>query len=145
MTFPASITTAALLLVLPLGLGAQDAGRPAAAETFEEKTFTLPHNEYTRLRLTGGEAYRVEIDGAGISLRLVPLDAADEAPRIQPLLLGRSASGTALYTVHVHDSGVYTLSAVGGQPGRAVTVRIRRDDAIPTDRKASPMRDSAGA
>lgn len=143
MTFPASVATAALLGTLPLAVGAQDAGRRPVADVLEEKTFTLPHNEFTRLRLEGGTAYRVEIVGTGITLRLVPVDAADEAPRIQPLLLGRSASGTALYTVHVHDSGVYTLSAIGGQPGRAVTVRIRRDDAIPTDTGTRPERDAA--
>jgi hypothetical protein len=134
--------TGALLLALPLAAPAQDGRHQPVPNRFEEKTFTLPTDEFARLWLDGGEVYRVEIDGTGISLRLAPIDAAHEPPRIQPLLLGRSASGTALYTVHVRDGGYYNLSAVGGEAGRVVTVRISEDDKIPKDTPKRTDRDS---
>lgn len=139
---PRIIVAAAVATLCAAPVAAQDMPHRPLPNKFEEKTFTLPHNEFARLWLDGGETYRVEIDGTGISLRLAPIDEAHEPPLIKPLLLGRSASGTALYTVQVRDSGFYNLSAVGGQLGRAVDVRITEDPNVPKDKPKRSMKDS---
>jgi hypothetical protein len=133
---------AALPLLLAVPLVAQDARPQPVPNAFEEKTFTLPQSEFARLWLDGATTYRVEIEGTGISFRLTPIDEAHEPPLIKPLLLGRSASGTALYTVQVRDGGFYNLRAVGGEAGRAVTVRISEDDNVPTDEPRRTTGDS---
>jgi hypothetical protein len=89
-------------------------------------TFTIPVNEFIRVRLDGGTTYRVELDGTGISLRVRPLMPGTQEPRVLPVLAGTGAAGTSLYDLHTYAPGVYQFRSVGGDPTRPVTIHVSR-------------------
>ncbi len=131
-----------LALLAPTALPAQTPNAPTPGHALEMQ-FSLPVNEFYRLWLDGGQRYRVSLTGRGLSLALTPIDQANEPVLIEPLLLGSSASNTTVYTVQVRDDGVYNLRAIGGEAGRAVTVRLSEAPRRDTTTKAT-ARPAAG-
>jgi len=92
-----------------------------------DETFTIPFGQFVRAFLASGETYRVEISGRGLQLRVAPVQSGVQNPLVQPLLLGESPGGTVLYTVKPRADAVYEFRSVGGETGRAVTVRVTRE------------------
>lgn len=95
-----------------------------------EYSFTAPVNEVVRLQLDAGR-YRAEISGTAIQLRLRPLEAGMQSPRVREALSGISAGDTRYLEIQSYAAGVYELRAIGGEAGRSVTIRVVREPARP--------------
>jgi hypothetical protein len=117
----------AALVVPAMARAQQDSARPKtppAGPQVLDHVFTLTAGERVRVFLAGGATYRAELDGAGIRLRLRPAQPGTQAPLVQPVVTGRSASGISLFTIRPRADGEYDFQTVGGDPGRPVRLRL---------------------
>lgn len=120
-----TLLAAACLIAATPALGsAQDHSGHQQPKPVVDETFTIPFGQFARAFLAAGSTYRVEISGRGLQLRVAPVESGVQQPLVQPLLLGESSSGTVLYTVKPRADAVYEFRSVGGESGRAVTVRV---------------------
>jgi hypothetical protein len=118
-------TLAALaILAAPTLLSAQDHAGHTPQRPLVDETFTIPDGQFVRTYLAGGSTYRVEISGRGLQLRIGPVESGVQQPLVQELLSGVSAGGTSLFTVKPRADGMYEIRSVGGERGRAVTVKV---------------------
>ena len=121
----ALLAAAALIAGTPALVAAQDhSGHQQPSKPIVDESFTIPHGQFVRAFLAGGSSYRVEISGRGLQLRIAPVESGVQQPLVQELLSGESAGGTVLYTVRPRADGVYEIRSVGGESGRAVTVKV---------------------
>lgn len=119
------LAAAALIISTPGLAAAQDhSGHQQPPKPVVDESFTIPYGQFVRAFLAGGSTYRVEISGRGLQLRIAPVESGVQQPLVQELLSGESAGGTVLYTVRPRVDGMYELRSVGGESGRAVTVKV---------------------
>lgn len=118
------VLAALAILTAPALLPAQDHAGHTPQRPLVDETFTIPDGQFVRTYLAGGSTYRVEISGRGLQLRVGPVESGVQQPLVQELLSGVSAGGTMLYTVKPRADGMYEIRSVGGEPGRAVTVKV---------------------
>ena len=101
------------------------APNPAQAETLDY-TFTISQGEAVRAFLVGGATYRAELNGKGIRLRLRPVQPGTQAPLVEALVPGKSASGTSLFTIRPRADGEYEFRTVGGASSSSVSLHLTR-------------------
>jgi hypothetical protein len=122
--FRAAMATT-MILGVPMVAKAQDhAGHQQPNKPVVDESFTIPYGQFVRAFLAGGSTYRVEISCRGLQLRIAPVESGVQQPLVQELLSGESAGGTVLYTVRPRADGLYEIRSVGGESGRAVTVKV---------------------
>ena len=119
------LAAAALISGVPALTLAQDhSGHHPPPKPVVDESFTIPYGQFVRAFLAGGSTYRVEISGRGLQLRIAPVESGVQQPLVQELLSGESAGGTVLYTVRPRADGLYEIRSVGGESGRAVTLKV---------------------
>ena len=133
-----AIATVAVTAI-PSAARAQDstlAERREAAMVLDH-TFNAPIGEPIRVFLAKGIKYRAEVQGSGLQLQLRPLLSSVQAPQLQSVLGGRtaSASGETLYTILPRADAEYLFITIGGQMGSSVKLRVY---AMPTKDDKKP-------
>jgi ABC-type glycerol-3-phosphate transport system substrate-binding protein len=89
-------------------------------------TFSNP-NEFVRVNLNAGATYRAELDGRGIRLQITPMQSGMQAPLVEEMIAGMSAGGGTAFTIRPRVNGEYEIKAVGGDPGKPVTLRLSQE------------------
>lgn len=117
------------IVLLALAAGCS-AGRqePATARPELSYAATLGAGEVLRLELTDGARYRLEVEGRGARVELVPLEPGMMRPLLNPFFSGASLSRVKVYDFEVRSTGLYQLRVV--DPGNAAfPVRVRMEAA----------------
>ncbi|MEO8296103.1 MAG: hypothetical protein ABI613_11360 [Gemmatimonadota bacterium] len=87
--------------------------------------FTTPSREFVRLRLVGGEIYRVELSDGRVKLDIHPLDRGLKSP---PVRQRTDDAHSATYDVSPRTTGEYEIRVLGsGDHTVTLTVNRLRD------------------
>lgn len=89
---------------------------------------TLGLGDVVRLDLANGSRYRLEVEGRGARIELVPLEPGMMRPLLNPFFSGTSLSRTKVYDFEVRSTGLYQLRVI--DPGDAAfPIRVRMEAA----------------
>lgn len=123
-------TIRAAFMLFALGIGACSTGRrePGTVRPDLGYAATLGAGETLRLELADGARYRLEVEGRGARVELVPLEPGMMRPLLSPFFPGTSLSRVKVYDFEVRASGLYQLRVLDAGDG-ALPVRVRMEQA----------------